>query len=74
VTTTKAKVASATTQSPLMTIKFGRQWQPQTPQQQQHRDTHNGNDDNGNKTVAIRQLKWQRSIDRSIVRSIVTIE
>jgi hypothetical protein len=40
--------------------KSGGQWQLQKPQQQQHGDTHNANDDDGNKTVAIvKQLQWQ---------------
>jgi hypothetical protein len=62
VTTTKTKAAEATTQSSVMTIKFG--------------DSGNNKNHNTNnmesltmamKTMAIRQLQWQRSIDRCCV-------
>jgi flagellar hook-length control protein FliK len=41
--------------------KIGRQRHQQKTQQQQHGGTHNGNEDNGNKTVAMAM-----AIDRSL--------
>jgi hypothetical protein len=52
-------VAITTTQTSGMN-EIGQQWQRPKPQQQQHEDTHNGNEDNGNKTAAIRQ--WRKPL------------